>query len=63
MNEEKIEAVKRYLEGIVGCPTIAKEIGVHKRSLRRTDLKVNIDFITCKNGKKVLNETTFFFLL
>jgi transposase len=32
--EEKIKAVKRYLEGDKGCQTIAKEIGVHKSKVQ-----------------------------
>jgi transposase len=32
--EEKMEAVKRYLEGDEGCRTIAKEIGVHKSKVQ-----------------------------
>lgn len=33
-NDEKIHAVKRYLEGNVGCNTIAKEMGVHVSKLQ-----------------------------
>ncbi len=32
--EEKIKAVKRYLEGNAGCHTIATEIGVHVSNLQ-----------------------------
>lgn len=32
--EEKIKAVKRYMEGNVGCHTIATEIGVHVSKLQ-----------------------------
>jgi transposase len=32
--EEKIKAVKRYLKGHTGCPTIAQEIGVHVSKLQ-----------------------------
>lgn len=31
---DKIKAVKRYLEGRAGCPTIAHEIGVHVSKLQ-----------------------------
>jgi transposase len=33
-NEEKIKAVKRYLEGDEGCQTIAKESGIHKSNVQ-----------------------------
>jgi transposase-like protein len=33
-DEEKMKAVKRYLEGNEGCGTIAKEIGVHVSNLQ-----------------------------
>jgi transposase len=32
--EEKIKAIQRYLEGNEGCPTIAREMGVHFSKLQ-----------------------------
>lgn len=37
--EEKIQAVKQYLEGNDSCQTIAKELGVHKNNVQFSFIK------------------------